>query len=72
MDTNKCYIYTFCLARWKEKWAQKMQNHSLTKRSNKTSPQLGISFQRRIQSWLPLWLDELSLDPNREESDTEN
>lgn len=45
MDTNKCYIYTFCLARWKEKWAQKMQNHSLTKRSNKTVPSWASAFK---------------------------
>lgn len=66
MDTNKCYIYTFCLTRWKEKWAQKMQDHPFTKISNKMSPQLGTSFQRNIQRVLLLWLDNLALDPKRE------
>lgn len=66
MNANRCYRYTFCLAKWKEKWAQKMQNHSLTEISSKISSQLGISFQRSIQYLPLLCLEELSLDPNRE------
>lgn len=49
MDTNKCYIYTFCPARWKESWAQKMQDHSLTKISNEMMSQLGIGFQKSVR-----------------------
>lgn len=32
-----------------KKWAQKMQNHSLTKISSKINSQLGFSFQRSVQ-----------------------
>ena len=50
----------------KKKWAQKMQNHSLTKISSKINSQLGFSFQKSVQYLLLLRLEELSLDLTRE------
>lgn len=53
IDANRCYKYTFFLAKWKEKWAQKMQKHLLAKLLRKIDSQLGFSFQNSIE-YLPL------------------
>lgn len=59
MATNICYRRSFFLAKGKEKWAQKIQNHSLTKISSKISSPLGFNFQKSIEHLPLLWLHGL-------------